>query len=96
MEQNDINYLREQRQKHLREIQDIQRRAELFMAQYQNALEHEIHGVEYCERTLTEAGVPIEEEPVAEPEIDNGGEGLNEPSSEEHEEEIVPENTEEL
>ena len=107
MEQQDINYLREQRQNHLKAIQDIQRRAELFMAQYQTALEHEIHGVEYCEKTLTEAGIPIEEEPVAEPEIETPTEMeiptetgteevLGEEQSSEGQEEIVTENIEEL
>ena len=61
MEQKDIEYLREQRKNHLATIADIQRRAELFMKQYQTALEHEINGVEYIEKTLNEAGVPIEE-----------------------------------
>ena len=62
MEQTTINYLREQRQRHLDAINAIQHKAEVFAQQYQKAIDVEIQGVEYIENTLTQAGVPIEEE----------------------------------
>ena len=63
MEQTTINYLREQRQRHLDAINAIQHKAEVFAQQYQKAIDLEIQSVEYIENTLTDAGVPIEEEP---------------------------------
>lgn len=62
MNQTTIDYLRAERQRHLDEIRSIQHKAEVFARQYQKALDIEIQGVEYIENTLTQAGVPIEEE----------------------------------
>ena len=62
MDKTTIDYLREERQRHLDEIRSIQHKAEVFAQQYQKALDIEIQGVEYIENTLTQAGVPVEEE----------------------------------
>lgn len=62
MDKTSIDYLRKQRKRHLEAIMTIQQNAEIFLQQYQEALDAEIQGVEYCEQTLTDAGVPVEEE----------------------------------
>ena len=62
MDKTSIDYLRKQRKRHLEAIVAIQQNAEIFIQQYQEALDAEIQGVEYCENTLSEAGIPIEED----------------------------------
>lgn len=61
MTNETINYLREQRKRHLEAIESINRKADEFLKQYQKAVDIEIQGVEYCEDVLSQAGVPFEE-----------------------------------
>lgn len=72
--EQQIDFFKKERQKHLDELNAISGRAEAVARQYKEQMDEEINAVETINKVLEDAGVveeePVEEEPVEEEQVE--------------------------